>query len=124
MNAPARQRGMTFISLLLLVIIIGFFALLLLKLGPVYLENYTVKTVLQNVGKEPFLASQPAAKIRSQVSNRLYVNEVRRLGTKDIKLKREGQVVTISIDYEVRKHILGNVEALVSFAESVELRPN
>ena len=124
MNGPSRQGGITFISLIVMFVVVGFFMLLLMKLGPVYLENYSVKTVLENVKKEPFLASQPPRKIRSQVSNRLYVNEVRRIADKDIKLKRVDGKVTIKIDYEVRKNILGNVDAIMTFSESAELRPN
>jgi hypothetical protein len=83
-----------------------------------------VKTVLKNLSNDPFIATQPAEKIRTQIGNRLYVNEVRRLSNKDIKLKREGEKVTVNIDYQVKEHILGNVEALLTFSESAELRPN
>ena len=124
MNGPARQGGITFISLMLMFIIVGFFMLLLMKLGPIYMENFSVKTVLENLQKDPFIANQPAQKIRTQINNRLYVNEVRRLSDKDIKLKREGQKVMVNIDYQVKEHILGNVEVLLTFSESVELKPN
>ncbi len=124
MNLPTRQKGMTFISLMLLFVIVGFFMLLLLKLGPIYLENYSVKTVLKNLSNDPFIATQSAEEIRRQIENRLYVNEVRRLSSKDIKMNREGPKVTVNIDYQVQEHILGNVEALLTFSESVELRPN
>jgi hypothetical protein len=124
MNGPARQQGLTFISFVVLAAIAGFFLLLLMKLGPIYLENYSVKTVLKNIQSEPFIANQPANKIRKQIESRLYINEVRRLSSKDIKMTRKGQKVIVNIDYKVTEHILGNVEAVVTFAESVELTPN
>ena len=107
---------------MLLLIIGGFFALLALKLGPIYLENYKVKTVLANLKSQPNLASLPSSKIRSAVTKRLYINEVRRLSDKDIKIKRVGQVIEVKIDYEVREKIFANVEALVSFQEMAELK--
>ncbi len=115
------QRGITFISLLLLLMIMGFFLLLLFKLGPVYLENYTVKTVLSNLRKDPMLHTRPSRAIRGAIDSQLYVNEVRRLGLKDIKLKREGSVVIINIDYFVRVPIIANVDAIMTFKEAARL---
>ncbi len=122
MRTAQKQQGMTAISILLLLIVGGFFALLVMKLGPIYLENYKVKTVLANVESQANLASLSFPKIRSAVSKRLYINEVRRLDDKDIKIKRVGQVIKISVDYEVREKVLANVEVLVSFQESAELK--
>ncbi len=115
------QRGITFISLLLLLMIMGFFLLLLFKLGPVYLENYTVKTVLSNLRKDPVLHTRPSREIRGAIDSQLYVNEVRRLGLKDIMLKREGSVVIVNIDYFVRVPIIANVDAIMTFKETARL---
>ena len=122
MQTGQKQRGMTAISMLLLLIIGGFFVLLLLKLGPIYLENFKVKSVLANMEAQPELATLPASKIRQAISKRLYINEVRRLDNKTIKLKRVGDSVQVNIDYEVREKIVANVEAVVSFHEQAELR--
>ena len=124
MNGLEKQRGITFISLVVMLVVVGFLALLALKLGPIYLQNYTIKTVLQNVKNEPFISKQPMAEIRKQIANRLYINEVRRLSRKDIKLKREDGNIVITIDYEVREPILGNVDAIVTFAERTEIPIN
>ncbi len=115
------QRGMTFISLILMLVIAGFLMLLVLKLGPVYLENYTVKMVLANLRQEPGMNTRTSREIRRRIDDQLYVNEVRRLKSKDIKIKREHNVVTVSIDYHVRVHIAANVDAIVSFKESARL---
>lgn len=122
MRTARKQQGMTAISMLLLLIIGGFFALLVMKLGPIYLENYKVKTVLANLESQSNLASLSALKIRRAISKRLYINEVRRLDDKDIKIKRVGQVIQITIDYEVRENIFANVDAVVSFQERAELQ--
>ena len=122
MQTARRQQGMTAISMLLLLIIGGFFALLLLKLGPIYLENYKVKTVLGNLESKPDLGSLSASKIRKAITKRFYINEVRRLSAKDIKLKRVDEAVEVRIDYEVRENILANVDAVVTFHEKVEFK--
>lgn len=125
MRTNTKQTGITFISLLLLLVILGFLALLVLRLAPIYLENYTIRSVLAGLKQEPGLAQQSAHKIRSMIENRLYINEVRRFDKQRspeyIRLKKKDDELKISIDYEVRQHIVGNVDALVSFANSVEL---
>ena len=120
----AKQRGLTFISLLLLLMIGGFFVLLALRLGPIYLENFTIRSVLQGLTKEPGLGQRSPQEIRSMLDNRLYINDVRRLKPQDFKFSREGEVLKIVISYEVREHIAANVDALVSFTEQVELSVN
>jgi hypothetical protein len=125
MQTHARQTGLTFISLLLLLMMLGFFALLALRLGPVYLENYTIRSVLQGIKQQPGLDEQSPQAIRAMIAKRLYVNEVRRFdnqqGREYLTIKRHDNYLTVSIDYEVRQHILGNVDAMVSFSDSVEL---
>lgn len=111
------QKGMTFISTLLLLVVAGFLVLLVLKLGPIYLENYTIKTVVKSLVNDPLLKNRPVRELRNQLDNRLYINEVRRLTRKDMSFKRDGENLKLEINYQVKKHILYNVEALVTFKE-------
>jgi hypothetical protein len=104
---------------------LGFFALLLLRLGPLYLENYTIRSVLQGVKQQPGVSEQSPQAIRAMIAKRLYVNEVRRFDNQQnrnyLTMKRHDDYLTVSIDYEVRQHILGNVDAMVAFSDSMEL---
>ena len=90
MRNPKTQRGMTFISTMILLIVAGFFVMLLMKLGPIYLENYTIKNVVKDLVNDPMLAGRPMREIRDKLDRRLYINEVRRLERDDIQFKREG----------------------------------
>jgi len=125
MQIHSRQTGITFISLLLLLIMLGFFALLALRLGPLYLENYTIRSALQGLKQDPELAQKGPEAIRSALEKRLYINEIRRFDTaeekQDIQVRREGEQFKVSVDYEVREHIVANVDAVVSFSNSVGL---
>ena len=124
MTMPGKQRGMTFISALALLAIAGFFVLLILKLGPIYLENYKIKTVLASLENEAGLATRPPHDIVSLADKRLYVNEVRRIERNQIRVQREGNSVKVRIKYAVKEHIVANVEVLVSFDDVAELRFN
>jgi hypothetical protein len=122
MYGPKRQTGLTAISWLILLMIGGFFVLLLLRLGPIYLEYYKVKSVLTAVKGEHERSTMTPAQVKETILNRFYINEVRRLSAKDVKLKQANDGTQVEVQYEVREHILGNVDALVSFNETLELK--
>jgi hypothetical protein len=121
MKLPTKQTGMTAISMLLLLIIAGFFALLVMKMGPVYLENYKVKTVLSALESESMIGKKSISEVRKLIDRRLYINEVRRLSMKDIKVKKADGKLRVEIIYEVREHIAANVDAVMSFEDIVEV---
>ena len=50
---PQRQQGVTFIGWIVILAIVGFFVLLGLRLGPVYLENFSVKQALASLENDP-----------------------------------------------------------------------
>jgi hypothetical protein len=65
---------------------------------------------------------QSPGKIRSDLAKRFYVNEIRTLDQKAIKLKKVGAAVQLELDYEVRENILANVDAVVIFKERAEFK--
>ena len=116
-----KQQGMTFISILILLIIGGFFVLLAFKLGPIYVENYQVKSALASLQKEPRASGMSPHELRILIDKKLYINEVRSFDPKQFKIKSVDNKKVVEIKYEVREPIMGNVDALVKFFEKVEL---
>lgn len=121
MRNGRKQQGMTFISILVLLVIGGFFILLAFKLGPIYIENYHVKSALASLQNEPGVAGKAPRELRILIDKKLYINEVRSFNPKQFKIKNQDNKKVVEIKYEVRTPILGNVDALVKFFESVEL---
>lgn len=119
-----RQQGMTFISTLLLLLVGGFLAMLVLKLLPIYLDNYKIQSVLASLEAETGMGSKPVQEIKQAIDKRLYINEVRHIGMKDIKIKRQGNFLDVRIGYVVKEPIMGNVEVLVTFDNNVQLTKN
>jgi len=119
---PSRQKGITLIGFMLMFVFFGFYVLLALKLGPIYLENFKVRSTLNALKKEPGLMDKLPREIISMVQKRWDVNDINRI-TADNSLvieKHTGSVV-IQLDYEVEEPVVGNVSALVKFKETVKL---
>jgi len=120
-NNYARQQGMTFIGVVIVLGLIAFFVLIALKLIPLYLENFKIVSSLQSLKSEAELGSKSAPEIMTLLSRRLDINEVRRLTPKDIEIKAGSGRARVRIKYEARESFIGNVDIVAKFDDSVEL---
>lgn len=115
-----QQEGLTFVSLLLVLAVIGFFAYTGIKLTPVYLEYFSVSSSLKSLAEEE---SQGLAvgELRSRLMKRLEINNVTHVTDDDIRVRSEGNSKTVTVQYEVQQPFYGNVSLLIAFEDSVTL---
>jgi hypothetical protein len=121
MKSIHRQRGMTPIGWILILLLIAFFALIALKLVPIYIESFTVGSVISDLKNEPGIGSKTTREITSIVNKRFDINTITNVSVDDIYIEKLGGTMTISAEYEVRKPMLGNVDIVVSFNKKVEV---
>lgn len=116
-----RQKGMTFLGYVIVLGVIGFFAIMAMKLVPLYLEYQSVVKIMNGVAAESTANASPAS-IRGTIQKRLDVNNIERVTAKDFVLKRERDGTTLSVDYEARTQFAGRLWFLLMFDHTVELR--
>lgn len=121
MKSIHRQRGMTPIGWILVFLLIAFFTLIALKLVPIYIDSFTIGSVISDLRKEPGISAKSPREILSMIEKRLDINMVKGISADDILVEKVGDTMTISAEYEVRENILGNVDIVVSFNKSVEV---
>jgi hypothetical protein len=119
-----KQRGLTFISWLVILIVAGFIAMVGIKIAPVYLEHFAVRKSVESLKNEPLISRKPLTEIRKMLMRRLDMNNIRYLGKDQIHLTRAGGVTKITIGYEQRKAIVGNISLVMTFEDSIELIAN
>jgi hypothetical protein len=118
------QRGMTLIGFLLMFLLIGFFTLLVIKLVPLYLEHYKIVSSLNSLKAEPGWAEKSKDEIQKMLQRRWDVNSVDTVvANKDVQYSREGGRVKVRVAYEAVTHIMGNVDALLTFDDMVQSEP-
>lgn len=122
MKAPFRQQGASTLGILIAVLFFGSLLTLIIKLGPAYLDDYTVKEALQGLDGEEGLAKMTPADVRRLVTKRLSVNNVDGFNAKDIEIEKDDDIITLSLDYEVRNHLVYNVDAVIKFSHFYELK--
>jgi hypothetical protein len=120
-TSPANQHGLTFISLAFILGLIGFFVLLGLKIGPVYLNHSKVVSALADIKKTPDIETQSEGEIRNSLSKRFDINYVDDVTQDDITITRHGNYIKVVIEYEVARKIAGNLSVLVEFNDNIEV---
>jgi hypothetical protein len=120
-NRPARQRGITLIGFIFVLIVVGFFGYMVMVLGPAYNEYYGVVKAMNFVAAENTPGSSDIEAMRKSIDRQFTVGYVNSVEGKDLKLIRDKGGNVISMDYEVRKPFVYNVDFVLKFAHSVPL---
>ena len=120
-TSPANQQGLTFLSLVFILGLIGFFVLLGLKIGPIYLNHSKVVSALADIKKNPDIEVQSESEIRNSLSKRFDINYVDDVTQDDITITRHGNYLKVVIEYEVARKIVGNLSVLVEFNDNIEV---
>lgn len=115
------QSGLTLISFVIVLGVIGLFAYIGMKLVPMYSEYYAVRQALKGLQAEPGIANREPAKIQDLFFRRLYVSYSENVKPTDVTLEREEGGWLMSVDYEVRKPLLGNLDVVGKFSTSERL---
>lgn len=62
------------------------------------------------------------AQVRSLINKRLSVNNVRGFDEKNITVEKDGDLVIINVDYEVRNNLFRNVDTVIHFQHEYEMK--
>ena len=119
MNSSRKQSGMTAMGIVLLLAVIGIFAITAIQLTPVYLEFQAIATIMNGITKEPKNSSP--GQLRGTIEKRLDVNNVTVVTPKDFKFSKKTGVMTVSIEYNAEAPFMSNVYFLVKFNKEVQV---
>ncbi|MBS3963791.1 MAG: DUF4845 domain-containing protein [Methylomonas sp.] len=120
-HALKKQQGLTFISLVFVLALIGFFTLLILKIAPIYFDHSKVVNAIEALRQEPGIASLSKRDIESSLDKRFNMNYVNHIGVKDFVIVAQPGFVKVQLDYERVEKIFGNLSVLVEFHEGFEV---
>lgn len=117
-----REQGLTFITLSLIVVLIGFFTLLILKIGPIYMNHSKVMNALAVVENTIDVETKSKREIRDILEKRFDINYVDGVDLQDVEItKAHDNHLRVQIAYEVVKPIMGNLSVLVEFDDEIEV---
>ncbi len=117
-----RQRGMTFLGIIVLVIVVGAWVYAGIRLTPKYLEYMRVAATLEKVRDE--YESNPGTTdfmLRKAVERHFDIEMVEVITSNDIEIHKEGGTFFMRAAYEDRVPLVSNVSFLVEFDKTVEV---
>ncbi len=121
---PPRQRGMTLIGWATVLGLIAFFVLLTLRVLPIYMEHHKVKSTLKSLEDEPYVTQKSNQEIWKLLSNRFYINDVKIVTSDHVVIEKGHGKMHITIAYERREKVIGNLDVVVSFEDELDLVAN
>ena len=118
-----RQRGITLISLIIIVAFVASYAFALLKVTPFYLEQIKIKRALNDVQTNLSGSGASLVVVRDAIDKRLDIEMVRGLTAKDFKIRKgKGGGYLIQAQFERRASYFGNLYLVVAFDETIEIK--
>jgi hypothetical protein len=120
MQSKNKQKGMTGISIMAILVVVAFMAVAALKVMPIYFDSFKVGDVVSGLKAERGLGAKSSHEIVKMILKRLDVNMVSDVTKEHILIEKTKNDVFIDIEYEVRKPMFGNLDVVVSFKKSIE----
>jgi hypothetical protein len=117
------QQGMTAIAMMMLLGLIGFNAVVFIKLFPTYMDSFKVATAVKGIETDDRAEGATDKEIKALITKRLGIDDVDHITNDNIIIEKSGPKRTLHVEYEARVPMFGNIDALFSFkSDEVELR--
>ena len=117
-----KQRGVTMVTIAAGLALLAFFVLIAVTLMPVYIENFSVSSHVSRIGKDLRSSEMSKEEVRKALLKRFGIDDVKSVAREDISITDIAGGYKVEVDYEVRKNFLGNVDVVVYFSESAEVK--
>lgn len=117
-----RQRGMTFLGLLIVIVVVGGWVYAGIRVVPLYLENMKIASTLEKV-RDEYEANPGTSEfmIRKAIERHFDIEMVNAISHNDITIQRSGDKFDVTAAYEAVAPFAYNVSFLVSFDKTVEI---
>ncbi len=120
MKRISTQSGLTLTSFLIVLVVVGFFIYIGMKLFPVYTEYYSVVTDMKGLAAEPGIKQKSPEEVRNLLFRRFQISYVESVQPQNVKITRQNGY-QMQIAYEVRRNLMYNLDFVAVFDKTVEL---
>lgn len=117
----ARQRGASLLGFTFQLVILGFCALVAVKVAPIYYEHFRIVNSLQSLRLDGNLSSSSPEEIMQRLEKRWDINSVTRVNRKNVTITNTGRGTRVEVAYDATENIVANADVVVHFKESVEV---
>lgn len=115
-----KQQGSSgvFILTVILLCFFGFFTLL--KVVPLYTQNWAIETVFENLKEESVRNEYHRKEVQDMIQKRFGINDVDDL-VEFVEVTGQGSNIIIDMEYERRVPLVSNIELVATFNHYIDL---
>lgn len=113
-----RQRGVTFVGMIVIAALIILGAIIALKLVPAYIEYATIVQHLREIARSPEARGGSPRDVQLLFSKRAQIDDIRAVTANDIDVSRDGDSLILSASYQTKVKLFGNLSACIDFEAS------
>ena len=121
-----KQQGITLIGFICMAALVCGLGLIALKVIPVYINHFSIVRSMKDLQKLPKANLQQSpeagsAYLKEYLSRKLYINEIRFISKRDMKVKRKRKGYLVSVPYVVEKKLISNIYLVFKFDPTYEV---
>ena len=114
-----RQRGATFLGIVVILLILGAALYAGIRLVPVFLDYTKVARAMEQVRDEHSAIDTNSQLIRNSLERRWDVEDIKSIGWKEILIKKTNEGYEVRAPYRVERPFVANVCLLAKFDKLV-----
>jgi hypothetical protein len=116
MKSAHTQRGMSFISWLVVLGFLAFMASAVFKVLPHYFDYMSMEKIITAPETDKALEIRTVGEFYAHITKGMQVNNIRDLNAQDVvKIKIENNQFLVNLKYEKRESLIENISLVVSF---------
>ena len=117
-----KQQGMTLISLVFVLTILGFLVLCALKAVPIYMNHGKVVHALESLKNRPDIETKSKREIWRSLQKQFDMNYIKAIKKEDVIItKASGGYLKVQIKYHVKEPFIQNLSLWADFDDFVEV---
>ena len=117
-----RQRGATFLGMVVIVGILGFALYGGIRLFPLYMEYMAIVRALDQTAKEHGDGTTSPQELRTSLDRRWTIEDIKSIQPKDIEIKRTSAGYTMRAYYRAEAPFVANVTLAANFDKTVDVK--
>ncbi|QHE85114.1 DUF4845 domain-containing protein [Hydrogenophaga sp. BPS33] len=110
MNLKRQQKGMTFVGLLIVGVVIVYSGVVLAQVAPTYIEYMAVQKAVQKAA-----AGTTVADVRNLFDKAAQIDDIRSIAGKDLTVGKAGDRVVVSFAYTREIHLAGPAHLVMKY---------
>jgi len=115
------QQGLSLISVILLLMLLGFCVAFAICAVPMYFENTYVVNALKSLTEPGVKVNEMSdSEIKKKLLNFYLINNVTSKGPENIVIDRKSKSLLITIDYENRANLFSNIDIVMRFQNHLD----